>query len=998
MMDHASLIERIRGLLLQASPKRSEVDALASEHAEQVRAVNATLARCHAWSQRGLGSEAFSLGESVHLAQHAAALRLEGSMDAWTRLLQAAGLGAPSHVDAALLETYVVTAGRQQSLAPLLAAMRVAALRRAPISERLATLRALVDRDARQPAWLESIRKLEREAVASLAEAARQAIRDGDAEAASAVMTQVEQMSLRVDDHRDVFDKARSMAEADRLLEAQRGAKNAVEALHAAAAAMDMAALKQAAQAWEKLASAHALGETLRREAAGPLDLLRRERERAASEAERAAVIGKLELALDQAAGIQELDRLADAAVRADAALPAAVARRLQERRTQAGAAQARRRASLALGAVLLAAVLGAAGWWGFQWWSDEQRFAAAIAEIDRAVAVGDFATAERVAASEAADARHASRAELAAAKQRVANAQAAQAQQVAASTALLAEADALLKQSEDPLALEARARELLAAVDRQPASMQEAFRQSAARLQSAAVERRDRGLDQARASQRAVDAALAAVADPAANEATKSDPVALRAASDQYAAVAREAREASVKAASHRDAQAVAEALQATANIAEQKSQAARTRAERIEQVASAFDRLEKPSVDEEATLEQWRKLLQTGGDVLAERGMLRASESGMEAAKAGMAIRAWRTVVVPSLIAGRGDPNQPVDALDWGDPVTARALDATLTKHLDEHANTPYHASAETMRGLARRTLTACGTAPSLGEAALAALKATGYGGLYEQGFEGGRTLYVRRLEGSAAGSARAVDSKKDLSTDASALAPRKLPAFRRVTAERMWPSSKAVDAALAELKGTTGRQARDRWLRMLAELRTAEANDPVLQWHATRDLWNVWLRFFADESDAEDAAAARWVRSLDGIAMLSGEDPILVAASESSARIDGIRRSAREQLAGTFDANRLLAAAARRDARLAAQMRAAAPLGVALPIDVTRAKAAGMKDGDRGVVPTPGTDGWRLAPLRVEKGQVVWMDVPPDPPVTWPQVIFIQAEEKR
>jgi hypothetical protein len=47
---------------------------------------------------------------------------------------------------------------------------------------------------------------------------------------------------------------------------------------------------------------------------------------------------------------------------------------------------------------------------------------------------------------------------------------------------------------------------------------------------------------------------------------------------------------------------------------------------------------------------------------------------------------------------------------------------------------------------------------------------------------------------------------------------------------------------------------------------------------------------------------------------------------------------------------------------------------------------------------VVPTPGTDGWRLAPLRVEKGQVVWMDVPPDPPLTWPQVIFIQAEEKR
>ncbi|NBQ16360.1 MAG: hypothetical protein EBU31_17545, partial [Proteobacteria bacterium] len=380
-----------------------------------------------------------------------------------------------------------------------------------------------------------------------------------------------------------------------------------------------------------------------------------------------------------------------------------------------------------------------------------------------------------------------------------------------------------------------------------------------------------------------------------------------------QYAAVAREAREASVKAASHRDAQAVAEALQATAAIAEQKSQAARVRAERIEQVASAFDRLEKPSVDEEATLEQWRKLLQTGGDVLAERGMLRASESGMEAAKAGMAIRAWRTVVVPSLIAGRGDPNQPVDALDWGDPVTARALDATLSKHLDEHANTPYYDSATCMQGLARRTLDATQTSPSLGDAAMSELKATGYGGLYEQAFEGGRMLYSRRLPGDVSAVARAIDLTMDLTKDPSALAPRKTPTFRRVTAERLWPTSKLVDVAVAGLKGSSGRQARDQWLRMLCDLRSVEVSDPVLQVHANRDLWKVWLRLFADETDQEDAAAAKWVRSMDSAVSLAGGNPIEVAASESSARIDGIRRSAREQLAGTFDANRLLAAAA-------------------------------------------------------------------------------------
>ena len=71
-VDTATLVEGIRGLLLRPEPPHALVESLAASHAEAVREVNALLARCHAWAQRGLTSEACSLGEAVRLAPCAA--------------------------------------------------------------------------------------------------------------------------------------------------------------------------------------------------------------------------------------------------------------------------------------------------------------------------------------------------------------------------------------------------------------------------------------------------------------------------------------------------------------------------------------------------------------------------------------------------------------------------------------------------------------------------------------------------------------------------------------------------------------------------------------------------------------------------------------------------------------------------------------------------------------------------------------------------------------
>jgi hypothetical protein len=98
----------------------------------------------------------------------------------------------------------------------------------------------------------------------------------------------------------------------------------------------------------------------------------------------------------------------------------------------------------------------------------------------------------------------------------------------------------------------------------------------------------------------------------------------------------------------------------------------------------------------------------------------------------------------------------------------------------------------------------------------------------------------------------------------------------------------------------------------------------------------------------------------------------------------------------LSRTFDATVLLAAARRRDASIATGVRPMAPVGVMLPAQDGSLGIVTAKRGQRGAVPARDGDGWKFCPLRVEDGKVVWDGAAPEPPVTWPQVLFIAGDE--
>jgi uncharacterized protein YcbK (DUF882 family) len=992
MSDSAATIaERIRAMLLRGNPERQALQALAETHAGEVGKVNTMLARCQRWIQRGCASEALSLAEAGQVIPSAAALRLEGIHDAWSRLLDHAGLPPAPEIDVALLEALVAAESRQAAMAPQLGAMRLSFLRRAPLPDRLRALHALADREPRNPAWLEAVRRLEREAVAALADAAREAERTESPELACQVIERLDGMELRTDEHAELFARVRRIAQANRLLDVQRRARDVAESLHAAAAAMDLPALAAGVEAWERLCAEGDPGEALRREVEGPIDLHRRERERESLEGRRAEALAQLELALDQGGPIETLNRLADAADRLDAEWPAALRSRLQDRRDQHAAARVRRRARSLTLVVAVMTVLAAGGWWTYRVWSHERRFDDAIRESDRLVSAGELDSAEKVLDSVAQDPALAPRAELSGARLRLANARDRVREAQSAADALVTRLDQLAAAAGDPVEMERVARESSSLIDVQPATRRESVRAAIARLQVAAATARDRSLEALRGALHGLTERLEGVANPERAAGGKFDRAAWGGAADAYDAIARDARAAASTAAAQRDGQTMAESLQALAGEAAQRASKARTRADRIDLVRGTLKKLEQ-STDEQATLDLWETLLREGGDVLADRGMLRACEAARDSARAGLGIRNWRASVIPSVLAGRGDVQRGLEAIDWGDVATARALDGALTRHLDEQPSTPYRPVAERLRGMARRVVVAAGAETSIGAAAKTAIGATGYAGLLEQPFEQGRTLYRRATEQPATLWGQAIESKRDLSKDPAALAARKPPAFKPLGSAKPWAGAAAVERAVAALAGADGPKARDAVLRMLVELREARGADPVLQWHATRDLWRIWLQMFADETDSEDAAAARWVRSLDGVTALLGEDPILLGAGESGARTDGVRRQALDQLSRAFDATRLIAAAQRRDAALVQGVRPLAPLGVMLPAENGSLGIATSRPGQRGAVPAREGDGWTLRGLRIEDGRAVWDTAAPEPPVTWPQVLFI------
>lgn len=158
---------------------------LAEQYSEACLRANVRLARCQDFLARGLRTQAIHLAEAEPDLVRTVALLTFPEIDAWEEV--SASYGWPRCVPLRLEVVNSLTAAYEleRLVAPLLPRLRVLALSKASLKERLAVMREIARIDATCPFWRDDVVEFERHRVAELTDLGRLAEQSRDAEIAA---------------------------------------------------------------------------------------------------------------------------------------------------------------------------------------------------------------------------------------------------------------------------------------------------------------------------------------------------------------------------------------------------------------------------------------------------------------------------------------------------------------------------------------------------------------------------------------------------------------------------------------------------------------------------------------------------------------------------------------------------------------------------------------------------------------------------------------------
>lgn len=996
-MNDREVVEAIRQLVLRPQPDAQYVAEIAREFARQVSSANHNLNRCQRWIQLGLFAEAVSFGEALDLAKSSARLLLQGMFGQWGELCRAANVPAPQSIDQSLLESYSDAWSRFHSLSQIEARHRLLSLQRAPLLERLQVLRELVDLDSRNPEWLRSITRLQRQAAGELAQIVAQALLEKDDALAIAVSQLVDACAGTQIENQAQFEQLKQFAVAAKRRVAFAAARLACDEMHNAAVSMDLQELRAANLRWQAAIHEFEPDEDLRQSAAASLQLLVAQQQREQRERDQQDALGRLELALDQAKSFVEIQSLISRANNVDATIPKSLAMRvaaLQDAHTAVGRRRFARRSIMVS---IVTVVLAVTAWWIIQWQRSVEEVDTIAREVEALLTSGSPDTALKSLSS-----WKESHVDLSAAPQvvavgaKVTAALDTERAAVAAATQKIEQAQQLLQTPAYPAQFEQAAQELKQLATRAPKSVQPQLLAAVDQLLAKATASRAAALDQARAEFMRLESALTALQPMSAAEQVDPDSWSRRAG--EYQLLVDAAKIAANAAATNRDAQAIAESLQAMALNATRLRDEALQNAKMYAQAAELLKSVERIPASESAYRDLYVRLLPIAADVLVRRKQLKAFENGLKVAEGGAAVEAWRQSMVPAILAGRVGDIGGLNAVDFGDIATARSLEPMLSKHLADFPSSPHQIAAELLRGICRRTLAKSANTEGIGQAAGAWLAQSGWTSLGEQSMDDGRKLYRKRVGSLGDPWAQAVQSKNDLATPAESLKARAPLKGQLMGVNIPWAPSQALITVAAELPKASWRQARDIWLDALAKESSIAPSNPILSWHLQKDLWMAWLDYFAEERDPVDAAAAKWVRSLESLRAVSASDPFLVAASDQAARSEDIRKVALQSLASMPDISALIKAAKKRDQSMGEGILPAALVAVMLSPQDGAYPVRGIANGKDALIVGRSMDGtWKFFAIRVENNEVLFVRDTPNPIAQSPQLIFMRGVSK-
>ena len=692
--------------------------------------------------------------------------------------------------------------------------------------------------------------------------------------------------------------------------------------IRAAFAAMDREALESLEPRWKRLGGGGdaAVDSAFR--------WLEAQRSADAADLEAAKLVAELEQILDAGRGLADAEPIASAISRLSRTPPGRIAARLEALRARDldERRRRRRRRVLVVGGSVVVVVAGAA-WLSVRMIEQQAALSSAAAAGDLAER-GDFVRASELLEELAASDRRAdtllpsARDRYDAMVSEATLAIEANARAVAEAQAILADADAIAVSVDEiaPLAAQRLAVESalrkLATIDE--GSLAESRRSRETEL-SARLDSIDRRLAESlRQAVADLDRQAAAIAMPVPGVLPQSLYDALEAL-EGLAGVARE-RLAEITAAGAVE-QAAAEAL---LDRLAARREAIVARIAALEAMDRILAELAAETDDESRFLARYETLLADHGAVLAARGLLEAHERGLEAARAGGAIRHWREVASRSIRAASGDGGWHPEAR--GD---ARAISAAIAEHLARFPASPHREAALAHRAYVDRLAGLPGQSESQREAIVDALYDSGYAALFRTPLSNGGFVY--RREGGNGPFDFAIANEAELAAPPNRLVPR-----TNVPAQ---PSGQTVETTpsrlLAEwiprIEAADAASVRATLLGLLAEASRAKEDDPLLQLAFMRMLW----RTLDTLPGPTEAAAAGWLGDLAGARIGPRGVDFLERAPEGRPALADARRLALLAIAEAPDARRLAEGESRWWQRTTEGLAPAAASGTLVPV---------------------------------------------------------------
>ena len=398
-----SIRESLRELALQPAPDAVARTTFLQELEACVRGVRASIDRAVDFANRGLASEALSVIEDYPgLVREAEALRTLASDDATVGRFWLAEVGETAArlpmPTAAEVESLAGIALRAEGQRALLDALRLSALRREPIFERLRILRKVRAADSRNRMWLEQIEALE---TAWLREIGALRHRAG------ATLDQLEDAIAALDSNpwvagvpRGLKDELVACAAPLRAGAAQERFARLASEIHDAAACMDRAALTRLEGDWAAInletgcMPDAALAASVAPAFAWLTDLEREESARASFEAE----VERLEILLNEARPAADIERQVAALRDAGREAPTGLLDRARATVLAERERQSRRHRLYLIGAVAGALALAAVGTLVIRSVGESRRAAQELAALDAAIEADDALKARAIA------------------------------------------------------------------------------------------------------------------------------------------------------------------------------------------------------------------------------------------------------------------------------------------------------------------------------------------------------------------------------------------------------------------------------------------------------------------------------------------------------------------------------------------------------------------------------------------------------------------------